>query len=92
MKHRLTRIDPHQAGKVAGCVAGLSTMVLVPFLFVVSANIPLGFNLGGLYLLSLPVLYALFAYLWIALAALLYNWAAKTVGHLEFDIEPTHDD
>lgn len=89
MKYRVSAIAPHRAGKTAAAVVGLITLGCVPFLFLLSANVPFALGSGAVFLVLLPFLYAAFAYLWIGLACLAYNWIARRTGGWELDIEPS---
>ena len=87
MKHEILRISPHKAGKVAAAIYGLLSLGIVPILWMAMLAAPRGFGLGGVFFLVLPFLYALFGYVFTALAAMTYNFVVKYTGGIEVEVE-----
>ena len=96
MKTRLTHIDPLQAGKVlAALYLGLS-LLFIPFFFllmVIAPSLPhqpgtpnpgAAFaGMGLFFVIIIPVFYTIIGFVGGAIAALVYNLAAKVTGGLE---------
>lgn len=87
MVHRLSRIAVGQTAKVAGLVYGLLGILLLPF-FLIPAF--LGAEDAGFpaaFALVLPIVYGVFGYIFTALGCALYNWVARKVGGVEFNLD-----
>ena len=96
MKTRLTHVDPYQAGKVlAALYLGLS-LIFIPFFFLMMVIIPsvphqagapdprAAFaGMGLAFIIIIPIFYTIIGFVGGALAALIYNLAAKVTGGLE---------
>lgn len=86
MKQQVSRLSPHQNGKVFGVLMALSSLVfLVPFFFIFSATMPAG--AGGppaFMILAMPVMYLVFGYLSVALGCAVYNFMFNFIGGIEF--------
>jgi len=85
MRKQVERISVHQTSKV---LAFLHLVVAAIFL------IPLGlaviFNTGvleGVVLMLYPLVYAIFAYMIIAILSLIYNWIAGYFGGIEITVK-----
>lgn len=97
MRNRITRLSPHQNGKVAGVLMAIvSLVIVVPIALIVSAVVPATARQGSLpsigFVLILPVLYLIFGYIGTALASLVYNGVSKLVGGFEFDMQSRDDE
>ena len=87
MVHRLSRIAVGQTAKVAGLVYGLLGILLLPF-FLIPAF--LGAEDAGFpaaLALVLPIVYGVFGYIFTALRCALYNWVARKVGGVAFNLD-----
>ena len=96
MKTRLTHVDPYQAGKVlAALYLGLS-LLFIPFFLLftfIAPSLPHqpgapnpGAALAGMglvFVVVIPIFYTIIGFVGGALAALIYNLAAKVTGGLE---------
>ena len=84
MKKQITSFSPLQTGKV---FAALYFVFSVPFVLMMALMIPFskGTNpFSGLFLFALPVIYALFGFIFVALGAVVYNFVARRVGGIEY--------
>jgi hypothetical protein len=100
MTRRLTRIAPLQTGKIAGILYGLLSLLFIPF-FIIAAvagffaesgetsSGAAGLMAGGMVLMALvlPVLYAAMGFIGGVICAAVYNFIARWVGGLEFEVE-----
>lgn len=87
MVHRLSRIAVGQTAKVAGLLYGLMGIILLP-LFLIPAFA--GADDAGFppaFALALPILYGVFGYIFTAIGCALYNWVARKVGGIEFNLD-----
>jgi len=87
MKQQVSRLSPHQNGKVFGVLMAISSLVfLVPFFLIVSATMPA--SAGGpptFMILIMPVMYLLIGYLSVAIGCAVYNFMFKYLGGIEFE-------
>ncbi len=98
-RKRIRRIDPLQAGKVAGILAAaLLLLIFVPFALLLSLSgirSSIGAGLAGMSLLValfMPLLYGLLAFLIGMLCAALYNLTYRYHGGLEMEYDELEDD
>ncbi|KAF1069079.1 hypothetical protein [Variovorax sp.] len=87
MKQQISRLSPHQNGKVFGVMMAVtSLMFLVPFALLFALVQPAGKSGPSLLLLLLaPLMYLVFAYCAVAIGCLIYNFLQKFVGGIEFE-------
>lgn len=87
MKQQVSRLSPHQNGKVFGVLMAISSLVfLVPFFLIFSATVPPG--TGGppaFMILIMPVMYLVIGYLSVAIGCALYNFMFRYLGGIEFE-------
>jgi len=89
MKQQISRLSPHQNGKVfAVLMTVTSLIVLVPMFLIASAFMPEGQRIPVLVMVLLPAIYLVIGYLGTALACAIYNLVAKVVGGIEFEARP----
>ena len=84
MKKQITSFSAVQTGKV---FAALYFVLSIPFVMLMALMLP--FSKGaspfsGLFLIALPILYALMGFIFVALGAVIYNFVAKRVGGIEY--------
>lgn len=88
MKKQIKRLSPHQNGKVFGILMALSSLVFViPFALALSF-MPMGEGQGGpgvLFLIGAPIMYLVFGYVMAAVGCLIYNFAYKYIGGIEYE-------
>ncbi len=92
MRKRIRRIGVFQTAKLSSVLYGAMGLLAVPFILVASMLAPRSTGLPGLGLgvigsLMLPVIYAVFGFIFTALACAVYNMAAGAFGGIEFKVE-----
>lgn len=89
MKHRIRRIDPLQAAKMAAVLYAIMGLLLAP-IFVLAAkaapNAP-GFGVG--LAIAMPIFYGAIGFIFTAIGAALYNVVAGWIGGIEMDLDAT---
>jgi ABC-type enterochelin transport system permease subunit len=89
--HRIRRIAPVQAAKIAAVLYGLMGLIFVPFFLIMATLSPAastpwaGMGMG--LAVALPLLYAAFGFVGTLIAAAIYNLVAGWVGGFEFEVE-----
>lgn len=87
MKQQISRLSPHQNGKVFGVLMAISSLIfLVPFFLIFSATMPA--EAGGppmFMIIIMPVIYLVVGYLTVAAACAVYNFMFKYLGGIEFE-------
>lgn len=81
MKKRLTYISPLQAGIVQGVILGIISLIAVPFLLI--ATLIGHGGLGAIFVIFLPIFYAIMGFIMGVITAFVYNVVAKWTGGLE---------
>ena len=89
MKKTLTRLAPHQAGKVAAIIY-LPIAVLMALVMGVSSGMS-GSSYGMTFGIAALVAYPLLAYLATAIGCLLYNVVASRFGGIEMTLTDVDD-
>ena len=85
MKQQVSRLSPHQNGKVFAVLMAISSLVLfVPFALIASAFDPEHGPSPTMFLL-MPVFYLVFGYIMVALSCWFYNFMFRFVGGIEFE-------
>jgi hypothetical protein len=87
MKQQISRLSPHQNGKVFGILLAVVCLVfLIPVLLMVTSMAPPG-NKGPMLFMFvfMPVLYLVFGYLMVVVGCTLYNFMFKHVGGIEYE-------
>ena len=92
MRKRIRRIGVFQTAKLSSVLYGAMGLLAVPFILVASMLAPRSTGLPGLGLgvigsLMLPVIYAVFGFIFTALACAVYIIAASAFGGIEFELE-----
>jgi protein-S-isoprenylcysteine O-methyltransferase Ste14 len=85
MKHRIRRIDPMQAAKMATVIYLILGLVFVPFLMLASMAAPTGFGIG--FAIAMPLMYAVFGFVFTLIGAFIYNLVAGWVGGVELELD-----
>ena len=87
MKKQVSRLSPHQNGKVvAVLLASISIIILIPFLIFVNVTLPVNARLPWSYILVAPGIYLTIGYLMIALGCVIYNFMFEYIGGIEFEV------
>lgn len=101
MTRKLKRIAPLQLGKMMGMLYGLMGLIFLPFFFLAgllgafaqhasndasgagaaAAGIMVGFGI------FMPVMYAVFGFVFGVISAALYNLIARWIGGIEVEVE-----
>lgn len=87
MKQQVSRLSPHQNGKVFGVLIALSSLIfVVPFVLLFNIFAPAG-SVGPpvLMMLLAPIMYLVFGYLSIAIGCAIYNFMFRFLGGIEFE-------
>ena len=92
MKKQISRLSPHQNGKVVGVLSAvLAVLFVVPMFLVMNFFIAPADRYGQaasfppVMLLIFPVLYLIMGYIATAIACALYNLLARFIGGFEFE-------
>lgn len=88
MKQQISRLSPHQNGKVFGVLMGLVSLVfLLPFGFAMMAFEPAGSrgSSPALMFFLMPFFYLVFGYLSVLIGCALYNVMFKYLGGIEYE-------
>ena len=83
MKKRLTYVSPLQLGIVEAVVMGVISLIMVPFLMIGALFGPHG-GIGVIFLILVPVLYAVAGFIGGIISAVVYNIVAKWTGGIEY--------
>lgn len=87
MKQQISRLSPHQNGKVfAVLMALMSLVIMIPFTLLFSVFAPAtAHNPPFFMLLLLPVLYLVVGYIGTVLGCAFYNLVCRFVGGMEYE-------
>ncbi len=87
MRKRIKRIAPVQLGKLLAVVYALFSIIIVPFMLIVTLATPKGNGPGWIFILIMPVLYIVMGFIGGIISAFIYNFSAKFVGGIEIEFE-----
>lgn len=87
MRHRIRRVEPIAAAKVAGVLYALMGLVFVPIFAVVSFAAPSGSGFGMGLTILMPIFYGVMGFVFTAIAAALYNVVAGWIGGIELELD-----
>ena len=88
MKKQISRLSPHQNGKVFGILLAIASLpMFIPFVGMsfLQPEMSTGFPIGFIFLFS--ILYLVFGYLSVAIVCLVYNVLVKYIGGFEFEVK-----
>ncbi|TWH75785.1 hypothetical protein LX59_01295 [Azomonas agilis] len=92
MKQQVTRLSPHQNGKVfAILMANTALVVFVPMLLIASMFAPEENTPHPLMVFLIPILYLVMGYIAVAAACVLYNIMCRFIGGVEFESNAVSD-
>ena len=82
------RVSPWQAGKVAAvCYAIMGLIFAIPLALFTSSLPTDAMPFAGVgFAIALPIMYGVGGLIFVPLACLIFNFAAKLVGGLEFEV------
>ena len=90
MKQQISRLSPHQNGKVFAILMALSSLVIaIPFMLIASAFGPQNSSPSFVYILVFPIMYLLIGYISVAAGCAIYNFFFKYIGGVEFEARGT---
>ena len=87
MKRHITRIGPHQAGKVGAILYFVMGCLLVPFMLIPMLMGGDRAGPGVLFVLAMPILYCVLGYVFVVLMSWMYNVVASFVGGIEITLD-----
>lgn len=92
MRKRIRRVSVFQTAKVSAVLYGLMGLLAVPFVFLASMLSPgetnlFGIGAGLVGAIMLPVIYAVFGFIFTAIGCAIYNAVAGVIGGIEFEVE-----
>jgi ABC-type Na+ efflux pump permease subunit len=93
MKTQISRLSPHQNGKVFGVLTALMSLIFVIPMAVLFSFLPAGVDANGdpvsqpsaLFFAFLPIVYLVTGYLMTAAGCALYNMMFKHLGGIEYE-------
>jgi hypothetical protein len=86
MKQQVTRLSPHQNGKVFAVLMAVGSLIfIVPFFLFIFATAPVQARPPMFLFLLMPVFYLVFGYISVVLGCALYNFMYRYVGGVEFE-------
>ncbi len=86
MKQQISRLSPHQNGKVFAVLMAVSSFVfLVPILLVLSFSAPSAQQPPLAMFLMMPVMYLVIGYFMVAIGCVAYNLMFKYIGGIEYE-------
>jgi len=87
MKHQISRLSPHQNGKVFGVMMALTSLViLIPFTLMFAVFAPAATTQPPFFmLLLLPVIYLIVGYVGTVVGSAFYNLIYRFVGGIEYE-------
>ncbi len=88
MKRQIKRLSPHQNGKVFGVLMALSSLVFVIPMTLAFSLMPTPQGQSGpsaFFFVLFPILYLVMGYLMVAVGCLIYNFAFKYLGGIEYE-------
>jgi hypothetical protein len=84
MKKRLTYISPLQLGIVQAVVMGVISLIAIPFLLLGAMFGPAHAGFGLLFIIIIPIVYAIVGFIGGIISAVVYNVVAKWTGGIEY--------
>ena len=91
MKQQITRLSPHQNGKVAAVLAAVVSLIVLVPVFLIATLAGAGTAAQGMPLwliFILPVIYLVISYIVTVIFCALYNVIAPMTGGIEYDSSP----
>lgn len=87
MKHQISRLSPHQNGKVFGVLMAITSLVImIPFTLMYAVFVPETANKPSVFMLFLlPVIYLVLGYVGTVIGSAFYNLVYRFVGGIEYE-------
>ena len=89
MRQQLVRLSPVQTAKVMAALYGLMGFIFIPFAYLFMARAPNADRPGAWFLIVVPLAYAAFGFVFVAIGCLIYNFVASLTGGIEVELEAT---
>jgi hypothetical protein len=89
MRQQIVRLSPLQTAKVMAALYGLMGFIFIPFFYLAMSRVPNASRPGAWFLIGVPLAYAAFGFVFVAIGCLLYNFVATLTGGIEVDLVPT---
>lgn len=88
MRQQIVRLSPLQTAKVMAALYGLMGFIFIPIFYFAMGLAPNANRPGAWFLVVVPLAYAAFGFLFVAIGCLLYNFVATFTGGIEADLAP----
>ncbi len=88
MVQRISRFHVGPTAKVLAVFYGLMGLLLTPFFVLAAMLAPDAAGFGVGFALLLPILYAVIGFISTAIGCVMYNFAARMTGGIEFQLGP----
>ena len=91
MKQQVSRLSPHQNGKVFGVLSAVVSLIVLVPVFLLATLAGAGSATQGMPLwliFILPVIYLVISYIMTVILCALYNVIAPMTGGIEYDSNP----
>ncbi|HEV8094373.1 MAG TPA: hypothetical protein VGP71_01520 [Burkholderiales bacterium] len=86
MKIQVSRLSPHQNGKVFGILMAIATLVFAVPMFLIFLGMPPGVDAPPAWLVLLfPLVYLVMGYIMVAIGCWFYNLMFKYIGGIEYE-------
>ena len=89
MPSQIVRFSVHQTAKVLATIYLGMGLLFIPIFMLISKVSPTPVPFGMGFAILIPILYAIFGYIFVALGCFIYNFAAGFVGGVEVDVAHT---
>ncbi|MHB8257188.1 MAG: hypothetical protein ACYDHY_17645 [Acidiferrobacterales bacterium] len=98
MKKQISRLSPHQNGKIAGILMAVTSLVfVVPMSLAMFFAAPAVDQYGNpitfpkFLIILFPILYLVIGYLFIGICSVVYNFLFKYIGGFEFEVNDVEE-
>lgn len=88
MRQQIVRLSPLQTAKVMAALYGLMGFIFIPIFYFAMGLAPNANRPRAWFLVVVPLAYAAFGFLFVAIGCLLYNFVATFTGGIEADLAP----
>jgi hypothetical protein len=88
MRQQIVRLSPLQTAKVMAALYGLMGFIFIPFVYFFMSRTAAGNQPGAWFLVVVPLAYAAFGFVFVAIGCLIYNLVASFTGGIEVDLAP----
>jgi hypothetical protein len=86
LRYRLTRLGVHQTALIAAILYFILALIFTPLVYLAARHATNG-GFPPIVMLLAPVCYAIFGYIFAAIACLLYNFVASLAGGIALTLE-----